>query len=93
MKSDPVFHVSLLELAIEDPYLGQILTPPYPVVFNKEKQYEVEEVLNSRIHWNRSEYLVKCRQYPQQDWRSAQDINGYAVNNEFPNYTQITCDH
>lgn len=59
MKIHPEFHVTLLELAAKDPYLGQIKSPPPPVAVDEEEQYEVEEILNSLTRWKWLYYLVK----------------------------------
>lgn len=37
-KIHPVFHVSLLELAANNPVLCQIVKPPPPVVIDNEKE-------------------------------------------------------
>jgi hypothetical protein len=49
MKVHPMFHVSLLE-----PYRAFTIPwrthePPRPIVINGEQEYEVEEILDSRI--------------------------------------------
>ena len=52
MKYHPVQHVSLLDLAGNDPLLGQHNPPPLPVIVDEEGHEEshIEEVLDSRIH-------------------------------------------
>jgi hypothetical protein len=49
MDVHPVFHVSLLEPTRGDPLPGQHLPPPEPVVVDGESEYEVEEVVDSRV--------------------------------------------
>jgi len=50
----PVFKVVKLSAALEDPILGKKLqAPPPPIVVNREEEWEVEEILNSRWHQRR----------------------------------------
>ena len=49
----PVFHVSLLEHAAEDPNPGQIAPPPPAVIVDGEEEWEVETIPDSRLHYNR----------------------------------------
>jgi hypothetical protein len=51
MKIHPVFNVSLLQLAPENPVAGQSSEPPPPVEVDGLKEWEVEEILDSR--WER----------------------------------------
>jgi hypothetical protein len=67
MRIHLVFRVSLLEPAADDPYPGQRPDPPPPVEIDRELEWQVDEVLDSR--WtgrgrNRKlEYLVKWTGY------------------------------
>lgn len=54
-----VFHVSLLDVAVDDGYSGQKQIPLPTVIVYREEEYEVEEVRNYSIQWRRLEYLVK----------------------------------
>lgn len=58
MKIHPVFHVSLLEpyKNVNIPRRRQV--PPLPMEVDNNEEFEVEEVLDSRGHQNRLEYLV-----------------------------------
>ena len=47
MKVHPVFHVSLLDPARDDPLPGQQIPPPPPVIVDGEKEHEVEEVVSA----------------------------------------------
>jgi len=58
-----VFPVSLLHLAADDPFPGQIPPPALPVVVDGEEEWEVEEILDSRRIRGRLQYLVKWRGY------------------------------
>lgn len=63
----PVFHVSLLE-----PWHNPQTTtniprqpaPPPPDIINQEPEYEVEDILDSRVHRRQRQYLIKWFGYP-----------------------------
>jgi RNase H-like domain found in reverse transcriptase/Reverse transcriptase (RNA-dependent DNA polymerase)/Integrase zinc binding domain/Chromo (CHRromatin Organisation MOdifier) domain len=60
----PVFPIVKLTLAEPDPIPGRHpVPPPPPVLVGSEEEYEVEQVLDSRVRWRRLEYLVKWRGY------------------------------
>jgi hypothetical protein len=59
MNIHPVFHVSLLEPVRGDPMPGQRLPPPEPVIIDQEPEYEVEDVVDSRIFRRQLQYLIK----------------------------------
>ena len=58
-----VFHVSLLEHAANDSYPGQIAPTPPPVIIDGEEEWEVETIMDSRLHYYRLQYLVKWKDY------------------------------
>ena len=68
MKVHPVFHVSLLDPARDDPLPGQQIPPPPPVIVDGEKEHEVEEILDSRVRRRRLQYLVKWTGYDDPTW-------------------------
>ena len=70
----PIFHVSLLEHAADDPYPGQIAPPPPPIIVDGEEEWEVATILDSRLHYNRLQYLVKWRGYDAPTWQTATDL-------------------
>lgn len=74
MKIHPVFHVSLLEPASEDPVEGQTMPPPPPVEIEGNEKREVEEVLDSRLRYRRLQYLVKWLGYDTAFWQPATDL-------------------
>lgn len=56
MKIQPVFHVSLLEPVAEVPIPGQVVVPPPPMEVEGQEEWEVEEVLDSRLFRRRPQY-------------------------------------
>ena len=77
MKIHNVFHVSLLEPCNVRP--GSALPPPPPIIVNEgEEEYEVEEILDSRLHYGKLQYLVKWLGYPQSEnqWLGADNVAG-----------------
>jgi hypothetical protein len=63
MKIHPVFHVSLLELYKESSIPGRFHVPPPPVELNGQEEFEVSEILDSRIIQRKLEYLVQWHGY------------------------------
>jgi hypothetical protein len=70
---NPVFHISHLEPVIENNIPGRIQLPPPPIIINHKKEFEVNEILDSYIHWKRLEYLVDWAGYDtsHQKWEPA----------------------
>src|SRR5882762_4452479 len=75
----PVFHVDLLMPYKETVTHGVNYTRPPPDLINREEEYEVERVINSRQfgRGRQVQYLVKWKGYPDSDnqWLKWQDIN------------------
>jgi len=67
MKIHPVFHVSLLESVIENIIPERYQLPPSPIIINNNKEFEVEEILDSRIKYKKLEYLVSWKGYSIED--------------------------
>jgi len=90
MKIHPVFHISLLEPASADPLPGQIQPPPPPVIIEDEPEWEVEEILDSRIVGKTLQYLARWVGYDQPTWEPA-DLFGNSLSvvkqfhNTYPN--------
>jgi len=76
MQVHPVFHVSLLEPHKPSTIPGRSPPPPPPIIVNSVKEFEVEEVLNSKFKRKRLFYLVKWKGYPITDnsWHPAADL-------------------
>jgi len=56
----PVFNVVKLTLALDDPITECTMEDhPPSIVINGEAEWEVEEILNSRWHQRRFQYLIK----------------------------------
>ena len=58
VKLHPVFHVSLLGHAANDP-LPRQRSPPPPAIIVDGEEWEVERVLDSRLFYCKLQYLVK----------------------------------
>jgi hypothetical protein len=76
MKIHPVRHVSELEMAADDAYPGQQVPPPPPVEVDGEQEWEVEEVLDSRMRHRKLQYLIKWTGYDEPNWEDARHVNG-----------------
>jgi hypothetical protein len=57
MKIHLVFHVSLLEPYHASTILGRIHDPHLAIEINNEQEYEMEDILNSRIFNPQFQYL------------------------------------
>ena len=76
IKIHPVIHVSSLEPYYEDEF-GRKQPPPPPITVNNEEEYEVEEILDKRTHYRKTQYLVKWKGYPLSDasWEPESNLN------------------
>lgn len=62
MKIYPVFHTNLLEPFVEDKIVGRP-----PVIIDSHQEYEVESIIDSRIHRQTLQYLVHWKGYTTMD--------------------------
>jgi len=82
----PVFNVVKLTLAPDDPITGRNTEDhPLPVVIDGEPEWEVEEILDSRWHWRRFQYLIKWKGYgcKHNSWESASEVSAPELTVEF----------
>lgn len=76
-KIDNNFHVSLLQPAyIGFDSQGQAQPPPIETPDNNHDTYEVEAILDSRVHRNKVQYLVRWTGYDEQTWEPSKNLNG-----------------
>ena len=59
MRVHPVFHISHLVPVAENPLPGQVQPNLPPIIVNGEEEFEVDEILDSRLRYRKLEYLVK----------------------------------
>ena len=77
----PIFHVSMLEPSSPNTFPNRLPTPDPPIVINGEPEYEISEILDSRINKRRKcklLYLVKWSGYEDTDketsWLPASEL-------------------
>jgi hypothetical protein len=63
MKIHPVFHISLLEPYKESSIPGRSQVPPPPIEIGGQEEFEVSEILDSRIIQRKLEYLIQWQGY------------------------------
>ena len=74
----PIFNVVKLTLAPEDPIPGRRPPPPpLPEIINGEKEFIVEEILDSKVVNRRLRYLIKWEGYgiEHNSWELAEDVH------------------
>ena len=64
MRIHPVFHVSLLEPFKQNDIPGRVQDPSPPVIVDDYEEYEVEEILDSRIRYGKLQYFVHWKDWP-----------------------------
>ena len=68
MKIHPIFHISLLT-----PYHINILpervqSSSSSIIIEGFEEFEVEEILDSRIHYNKLQYFIDWKDYQSDEW-------------------------
>jgi hypothetical protein len=59
MKIHDTFHISLLRKVAIDFLTEQIQSSSLSIVIEKEKEYEINDILNSRYHYEKLQYRVE----------------------------------
>ena len=73
----PVFNVIKLSAAPEDPIpRRKPQAPPPPIVIDREPEWEVEEILDSRWHQRRFQFLIKWKGFSREhnSWKVTSNI-------------------
>jgi hypothetical protein len=58
MKIHNIFHTSLLWLIVTNSLIDWIQSSSSSIVVNDEEEYEVNDVLNSRYHYDKLQYKI-----------------------------------
>jgi len=62
------FHISLLEPYQDNRFPSQIKDPPPPIQIEEEDEYELDEIIDSRLHYNKLQYRANWKGYsPEHD--------------------------
>jgi len=72
------FHISRLEPYQDNRFPSQIKEPPPPIQIEGEDEYELDEIIDSRLHYNKLQYRAKWKGYsPECDkvWYPAENFN------------------
>ncbi|CEP09463.1 hypothetical protein [Parasitella parasitica] len=67
MKVHPVFHTNLLEPYHEDKIKARKPVTPPPILVDAHQEYEVEAIIDSRIHKRSLQYFVHWKGYSVMD--------------------------
>jgi hypothetical protein len=70
LRVHPVFHVSLLRAYVKPdsiPYRESPDPPPPAISINDHEEFEVEQIVDKRLHRRRVEYLVRWVGYPEHE--------------------------
>jgi len=81
-----VFNIIKLSTALEDLILGRKpQVPPLPIVVNREEEWKVEEILDSRWHWRRFQFLVKWKGFSREhnSWEVASNVKALDLVTEY----------
>ncbi|KAL5512939.1 hypothetical protein ACEPAH_3337 [Sanghuangporus vaninii] len=75
----PVFNEVLLKPAVEPSFESQQKPPPPPpVLVDDEEEYEVKEILDSRLHRGKLQFLIKWVGYDEATWQPESDVGDNA---------------
>ena len=57
------FHISLLERYQDNGFRSEIKEPPPPIEIEGEDEIELNEIIDSRVHYNKLQYRAKWKEY------------------------------
>jgi len=64
MRIHNTFHISLLELYHDDKFSSQRTQPSLPIIIEGEPEYELEQIIDFRLHYGKLQYRAKWTGYP-----------------------------
>ena len=67
-RTHSVFHMSLLEPYHSNDIPDRDIVSPPPIEIEDELEYEVESIVDSRIHYCQLQYKIKWQSYPDTEW-------------------------
>ncbi|MBW0573131.1 hypothetical protein O181_112846 [Austropuccinia psidii MF-1] len=77
----PVFHISLLERVKKSTIPNRHQEPPPPVIIEKEEEWEVSQILDSKLKRTKLWYLVEWKGFSQASerstWEPAENLMNY----------------
>jgi hypothetical protein len=85
LKIHDVFHVDLLTPYHETEEHGQNYIQPPPELIDGEEEYQVEEIIDERMHRRKKQYLIKWLGYPvsENSWIDARDLHADELLEEY----------
>ena len=85
MKIRNVFHVDLLIPFHETDAYGPAYSQPAPELINGDEEYEVEAIIDDRVHRRKRQYLVKWVGYPvsENSWVDKSDLHSPELLSEY----------
>ncbi len=79
MKIHNTFHISLLRSASNDFLTEQIQSSSSSIIVNDEKEYEINDILNNRYHYNKLQYKVVWTDHSlNKAWYSAENFQNHS---------------
>ena len=85
MRIHNTFHVSLLTPCEDNKFPSQIPTPPPPFEIDGEPEYQLEEIIDSRLYRNELQYQAKWTGYSHEydkTWYPAENFNNASLATE-----------
>lgn len=64
MKIHPVFHSNLVRFDPDNALPDQHIQPPLPIIIDGEEEWEVERIIDSRLHRQQLQYREQWKDHP-----------------------------
>jgi hypothetical protein len=92
MKIHDIFHISLLRKVAIDFLIEQIQSSSLSVIVNDEEEYELDDILNSRYHYDKLQYRIVWTDHSSDKaWYSAENIQNHSkeiLNDYYQRYSE-----